>query len=413
MLRRLWAAFLAILVLVSIGRAAESLKPGDSIAIIGDSITEQKLYSVFMEDYLLMCQPVADLKTCQFGWGGETSWGFAARMNHDAGWFKPSVATTCFGMNDGGYSPITPDRAKKYHDAQKDVVQKLKAMGARFIVVGSPGCVDADTFRKNPELAVMYNKTLAALRDIARSVADEEGVGFANVYDAMYDTMLKAKEAHGKTYAWAGGDGVHPGPNGHLAMAYAFLKGLGCDGDLGTITIDLAGGKAEGGGGHKVSGVSDGSVDVESSRYPFCFSGDPAGQTSRSAIDFVPFNQDLNRLTLIVKGAKGEQVKITWGKSSKTFSREQMEKGINLAAEFLDNPFSEQFNKVHKLIEAQQNYETPLVKTTIHGMWDAAPNEGEAIAKIIVGFDKKRQSLANSARAAVVPVKHTIKIEAK
>ena len=63
----------------------------------------------------------------------------------------------------------------------------------RLIVVGSPGCVDADTFRNSPEAAAMYNKTLSALRDIAREVAQEEGAVFANVFDPMHDTMTKAK----------------------------------------------------------------------------------------------------------------------------------------------------------------------------------------------------------------------------
>ena len=43
--------------------AAESgLQKGDSVAVIGDSITEQRLYSMYIEDYLLMCQPAADLR---------------------------------------------------------------------------------------------------------------------------------------------------------------------------------------------------------------------------------------------------------------------------------------------------------------------------------------------------------------
>ena len=92
------------------------LKPDDYVGIIGDSITEQKLYSLYMEDYLLMCQPAADLRTTQFGWGGETSWGFAARMENDMLRFHPTVVTTCFGMNDGGYRPMTPDKAKHYRE---------------------------------------------------------------------------------------------------------------------------------------------------------------------------------------------------------------------------------------------------------------------------------------------------------
>ena len=54
------------------------LKPNDSLAICGDSITEQKLYSVFIEDYLLACQPVGGVQTMQFGWSGEKADGFLA-----------------------------------------------------------------------------------------------------------------------------------------------------------------------------------------------------------------------------------------------------------------------------------------------------------------------------------------------
>jgi lysophospholipase L1-like esterase len=414
MFRRVSIFFLALFLLISFARAAESgLKSSDAIAICGDSITEQKQYSVFMEDYLLMCQPAADLATCQFGWSGETSWGFAARMNNDVGWFHPTVATTAYGMNDGGYSPMTPEKGKRYHDAQRDIVQRFKKMGVRNIVVGSPGCVDTDYFKKSPEQAAMYNKTLAGLRDIARQVAEEEGVTFANVYDAMYEAMGKAKAKHGNTYVFAGNDGFHPGPNGHLAMAYAFLKGMGCSGEIGTIQVNLSSNEAAATEGHKVLSVRDGAVEVESSRYPFCFYGDEKGQTTRSVIEFLPFNEDLNRFKLVVKGAKSEQVKVSWGNSEKTFSRDDLEKGINLAAEFLDNPFSQQFAKVHTAVQAKQNYETPFAKVLIHTMWEMAPGEKEGIERVTAAANKKRLALLENVRAAIVPVKHTIKIEAK
>src|SRR5208283_5778211 len=98
-------------------RAQEmGLHKGDTVAVIGDSITEQKIYSMFIEDYLLMCRPAADLRATQFGWGGETAGGFLGRMANDCLPFHPTVATTCYGMNDGGYSPENPAKAKAYHD---------------------------------------------------------------------------------------------------------------------------------------------------------------------------------------------------------------------------------------------------------------------------------------------------------
>src|SRR5262245_19427579 len=67
----------------AVATAKELVEPGDMIAIIGDSITEQRQYSVFIEDYLLMCQSVDKLQIAQFGWGGETAFGFQKRMKND------------------------------------------------------------------------------------------------------------------------------------------------------------------------------------------------------------------------------------------------------------------------------------------------------------------------------------------
>lgn len=76
-------AFLgSVLFLVSVPvRADLVLRPNDMIAICGDSITQQKRYSVFMENFFLMCQPSEDLRCAQFGWSGVTAGKFPARLS--------------------------------------------------------------------------------------------------------------------------------------------------------------------------------------------------------------------------------------------------------------------------------------------------------------------------------------------
>ena len=108
---------IVILVLVMLTMASASipahgqdmprLQQGDFVAICGDSITEERIYSVYIQDYLLMCQPAAKLRTLQAGWDGEQAPGFEKRMEYDVLTLGPNVATTCYGMNDGGYSPMT------------------------------------------------------------------------------------------------------------------------------------------------------------------------------------------------------------------------------------------------------------------------------------------------------------------
>jgi len=395
---------------------APQLKAGDYVAVSGDSITEQRLYSHYIEAYLLMCKPAPDLRVTQFGWGGETAGGFARRMENDVLRFKPAVATTCYGMNDGGSAPMTEGKGKGYHDAQKEIVEKMKKAGVRFIVVGSPGVVDADMFHKKPADAEMYNKTLAALRDIAKQVAEEEKVVFANVYDPMLDVMTKAKAKFGKAYHVGGSDGVHPDCNGHLVMAYAFLKALGCKGDIGTITVNVAENKAEATDGHKVLSCKDGTVEIESSRYPFCFYGDPTKTSStRSVLEFLPFNEELNRFKLVVTGAGDGKVKVTWGTAAKEYPAADIAKGINLAAEFDDNPFSSPFKQVEIKISNQQNMEVTLVKTLIHGLPEYKkflPDDAETVERLGAALVKKDQVARDESAASVGAVKHTLKIEA-
>jgi lysophospholipase L1-like esterase len=396
--------------------ATATLKENDFLAICGDSITEQKLYSVYLENYLLMCRPVNNLRAMQFGWGGEVAPGFLGRMSNVLR-FPVTAATTCYGMNDGGYAPLTPERATAYRDGLTAIVDTFKKSGVRLIVVGSPGVVDSKFYRSQPNADEdkVYNKTLAELREIAKQVAAEQKVSFADVHGVMLDVMAKAKAKHGEDYPVGGADGVHPSANGQLVMAYAFLKALGVDGNIGTITVDLAASKADATDGHKVLASTAGTIEIESSRYPFCFSGDPKDPNATAGvIEFMPFNEDLNRYVLVVTNPGAEKLKVTWGATTREYDAATLAKGVNLAAEFLTNPFSEPFKKVEEAVRAQQNYETPLIKELLHRWPEFAklvPDQKPAFDQIAQAAIDKAKALNDAAAAAVVPVKHTIKIE--
>jgi lysophospholipase L1-like esterase len=420
-LRRLALVALAaaILALPSFALAADSgqlvLKKGDKLAIVGDSITEQKMYSRIMETYLTVCTPELDLWTIQLGWGGETAGGFCGRMQQDLMSFKPNVATFCYGMNDGGYRAYEEGIGKGYGNNMKKIVDTLKAAGA-IALVGSPGCVDLETWRK-PEDAEIYNQSLGKLGEIDGAIAKDAGMPFADLHTLMYEVMKKAQAAHeGGKFPVCGGDGVHPDWDGQLIMAYAFLKGLGVSGDIGTITVDMAG-DAKATDGHKVLRTQSGTVELESTKYPFCFSGDAKlPNSTKSILPFLPFNQDLNRLTLVVKGVKGEKATVNWGKESKVFTKDQLAKGINLAAEFLDNPFAEAFKKVDDAVGQKQGYETFMIKDAYHmlgGLANQMKDDAEAAAAVKViqaRLTAKHDALAKEAKAAFVAVKHTIAV---
>lgn len=329
------------------------------VAIIGDSITEQKLYSKFIETYLLACAGRSDIKCFQYGWGGERADGWMNRAENDLSVFNATVATTCYGMNDGSYVPYNENIGKLYEANMRKAVEKMKHAGVKFMVLGSPGSVDTKYFVKPGSTAAQYNDNLAHLRDIDRKLAAEFGTAFANVHDEMGGAMARAKAALGEDYDVCGRDGVHPGSNGHLLMAAAFLKGLGLDGEIGTITVDMKGASSAS-EGHATTG-NNGSAEVKSSRWPFCFDGD-AKTGTRSILPFCDFNEKLNRLTLRVKNLDAAKAKVTWGNESKEFTKEQLTAGINLAAEFTKTPFDAAFATLINAVRLKQEYETPMIK---------------------------------------------------
>ena len=120
-------AILATFVLSPFAFAAgeAQLPPNGRLAIVGDSITEQKMYSKFMETYLVACAGRRDIRVFQFGWSGETAGGFAARLENDLSVFNPTTTTLCYGMNDGSYRPFEATIGKRYEDAMRSIVTKL------------------------------------------------------------------------------------------------------------------------------------------------------------------------------------------------------------------------------------------------------------------------------------------------
>ncbi len=412
------AALSSICILVcGLASAEPVLKKGDRLAIVGDSITEQKQYSKFMETYLLACEPQLDVQVFQFGWGGERAPGFANRQENDLAFWKPTVITTCFGMNDGSYRAYEDQIGATYRKGMEDIIARFKKDGARF-VVGGPGVVDSETFRReDPDFDRVYNDNLSKLDGIAKELARENGFAHANVFGDMMSAMGKAKAVHGAGYHVAGGDGVHPSANGQLVMAHAFLKGLGFDGKIAEIEIDFSQGTAKSDEGHRVLETSKGKLILESSRYPFAFSGgadDPNG--TASILPFVPFNQELNRFMLTVQNLPTAKAEVKWGESKKEFTREALAKGINLAAEFSDGPLKAPFEKVMNAVAQKQAFETPMIKEMINKfrLYDQQfPGDAEVAEAIEILRNKlveKDDALYRSAKATVVPVRHTIEV---
>jgi lysophospholipase L1-like esterase len=386
------------------------LQTGDRVAICGDSITEQKMYSQIMETYLTVCVPQLQVTVRQFGWSGEKAPGFLARMESDVLRFEPTVATTCYGMNDHNYQPYQEQYGRLYLDTSRSVIRLFKQHGVR-VIEGSPGTVGKmPAWVKRASGTVEdLNHSLAEFRNIGLRLALEEHVAFADVFCPMLVGGFEAKQRCGPDYMISGKDGVHPGWAGHLVMAYAFLKAMGLDGRIGTITLDLADNRATASEGHRILATEAGRIEVESSRYPFCAAG-PANEDSsiRSGMTLVPFNRELNRFLFVVRNAPPGRYAVTWGETSKTYTAQELARGVNLAADFETNPFRDAFQRVDEAVAKKQAYETRQIKDLFHGP------EGRADITMTVALtEKARAPLAAAIMAAFVPVRHTITVKAE
>jgi hypothetical protein len=308
------------------------------------------------------------------------------------------------------------------------VVKAFEAHGVR-VVVGSPGTIAKVPWWEAGKYQVEdLNQNLGQLRNIDIEIARQENVGFADVYEPMLSGGIAAAQKYGEKYELNGADGIHPDWAGHTVMAYAFLKGLGVNGEIANFTLDLSDNTLRVSDGHELLSTKDGFFTIRSSRYPFC-PGAPLGMAAdwyptvghdsttnndsiRSGMTLVPFNRDLNRFMLTAKNAKAGKYRVSWGNESRTFTAEQLTSGVNLAAEFEDNPFTTRFAMIDAAVDGKQAFETREVKNLFRVSGDKDTREQIAAQtdKVLKGAEREHAALEAAVRAAYAPVTYTLSV---
>jgi lysophospholipase L1-like esterase len=389
---------------------APLLRKGDRLAICGDSITEQKRYSLILETYLTACRPELEITCRQYGWSGEQIGGFLKRIESDVLRFEPTVATTCYGMNDFRYQPYQKEIADEFRKNQTAMVGAFQAIGCR-VVLGSPGIIDSvpHWVKTASGTQEQLNLTLSRFRNIAVEVARETNSGFADIYQPMLLADHEAKKRYGADFKVAGKDGVHPDWAGHLVMAYGFLKGLGLDGDMGSITYHEATGVATAASGHEVLACADGKFTLLSRRLPFS-PGPGAGDRDdslRAGLGLVPFDDELNRFIFRIESPKSASYTIQWGKQKREYTSAELARGVNLAKDFDNHPLVPAFAKIWEAVGKKQEYETRQIKMLVHGPEGAADREATFALT-----EKTRATFEKAVFAARQPVQHQIRISA-
>lgn len=185
------------------------LRPDDRILFLGDSITEQHLWTLYLENLLLWHEPSLVIRNR--GWAANRAVDGLARFDRDVAPLAPNLIFIAFGMNDGRYQPPAGPIEAEYESSLVRLVRRARAIGAEPLLC-SPTAVDEAC---DPVLQG-YNETLARLAALCQQVAEREGAGFI---DLFHPTRAAGP---GLTF-----DGIHPNPRGHLVAARAAAEQLG------------------------------------------------------------------------------------------------------------------------------------------------------------------------------------------
>ena len=226
---------------VSASAADFFFKDGDVVVMIGDSITEQHLYSNYVEMWTVTRFPNWKLTFRNVGIGGDRSPGGNGRFARDVLLHKPSAMTVDFGMNDGGYGGFSDNVFKPYMDGLQGMADKAKAANIR-VAWATPQPLD--TAEQGPTALTAYNQTLEKFSDGVKVIAEKNGGLFVDQFHPYLAALDGARGKGPKYDRITGGDAVHPGPPGQALMAASILKGLSFPSLVSSAEIDAAGGKA-------------------------------------------------------------------------------------------------------------------------------------------------------------------------
>ena len=345
---------------VAFGAPAGSfyLHPGDTVVFYGDSITDQRLYTMVTELYTVTRYPKLDVRFVHSGWGGDRVSGggggpIDVRLQRDVLAYHPTVMTIMLGMNDGHYVNHTAADDETYYAGYRHLVETVRqAVPGLRITAIEPSPFD-DVTRPITLQPDGYNAVLQKYSDWIQHYASDAHLDVADL-NAPVVAMLK--KANGDDPAVAQKilpDRVHPALAGHMVMAEQLLKAWNARPLVSSVTIDAPAGKASATEFAAVSDVKAAPLSwtetEEALPLPFAaWLADDKDHSIALVIKDSDITAALNLEPLRVTGlAEGRyQLKID-GVAVGAWSDKEWAAGVNLA--ILDTPMARQSVEVRDL----------------------------------------------------------------
>ncbi|MCY2931538.1 MAG: GDSL-type esterase/lipase family protein, partial [Planctomycetota bacterium] len=349
----LGVALAAALVLglgVQAGAGGFFFKDGDTVVVMGDSITEQHLYSNYLEAWTLMRFPAWKITFHNVGIGGDTSGGGNGRFARDVTEYKPTVLTVDFGMNDGGYGGFDKGRFDAYMAGLTGIAKQAKANKLRVAWI-TPSPVEKN---ENGKAIEGYNQTLERFCQGMKQIAHASGGLFVDQFHPCLAVQDKAR-ATDPAKRVGGGDAVHFGPPGQAVMAAAILKGLGFPTLVAAVELD-AKGKVLKSDNCKITDASAAGGGLKFTQLDQALPFFPA--EAESILAFAPIRDELNLYTLKVSGLAAGKYDVKLGDAVVAqYTNVQLAAGVNLAEPALKaGPVADQVQAVWAAIKGKNQF---------------------------------------------------------
>jgi lysophospholipase L1-like esterase len=337
----------------SVSAADFFFKDGDVVVMIGDSITEQHLYSSYVEMWTVTRFPKWKLTFRNVGIGGDTSGGGNSRFVRDVLRYNPTVMTVDFGMNDGRGRAFDEGTFKPYMEGLQgmaDQAQKAKIRTAW--ITPQP----LDTGDQGPTALVGYNQTLEKFSDGVRVIAEKNAGLFVDQFHPYLATLDRVRGQGPKYDRITGGDAVHPGPPGQALMAASILTSLGFPSLVSSAEIDASGNAVVAGQNCEITGIVAKDGGLSFSRLDGALPFFPVDAVS--ILPHAMIRDVLNDYRLKITGlAAGKYEVRIGGKKVAELTSEELATGVNLASAALtEGPIADQAKAVRAAVDQKNSF---------------------------------------------------------
>ncbi len=386
------------------------LRSGDRVVFYGDSITDQRLYTTFVETFVVTRFPKMPVSFVHSGWGGDrvTGGGGGAidvRLQRDVFDHRPTVFTSMLGMNDGRYRAYDEAIFKEFADGYAHIVEAVrqKAPDCRITLI-RPSTYDDIT--RPPLFEGGYNAVLMRYGDYLAKLAAERHCDLADLNQLLAQTLTKANAENPTLAQRLLPDRVHPQPSGHLVMAQSLLDAWRAPALVSQTVLDTNPRNVIATVNTNVTDFAvEDSISWNQLDWALPMPLDPKDPALALARKHSGFNERLNQHLLTVHGLSGQwQLQID-GQPVATVSGAQLQGGINLID--YETPMVRQARRVHDLT---------LKRTRLrNARWRElqVPLESEALDGKVASMrelDAMSGELERMQRLAAQPVEHVFKL---